>query len=68
MSLFNINEKLVVAVFGKQIHLVDHSTRGQGGNMFYIFILIHTFCYLDLDFDIVEAEVKEEDETPAGDD
>ena len=40
VSLFNITEKLVVAVFGYEINLVDRSTTGQGRNMFYIFILI----------------------------
>ena len=27
--MFNINEKLVVAVFGYEINLVDRSTRGE---------------------------------------
>lgn len=67
MNLFNINEKLVVAVFGYEINLVDRSTRGQQRNIWYI-LLQFWFIYVDLEFKMVEAEVKEEDETPAGDD
>ena len=33
VSLLNIKEKLVVAVFGYEINLVDCSTRGQERNM-----------------------------------
>ena len=49
--------------------------RDQSGGLFYYrsdwkyLIYFNTILiYLDLEFKMVEAEVKEEDETPAGDD
>ena len=69
VNLFNINEKLVVAVFGYEINLVDRSTRGQTRKIIlYILIL---FCFfLDLEFKIIETKKNEgyEDGDDAGDD
>ena len=67
--MFNLREKLVVAVFGYEINLVDRSTRGQTRKIIlYILIL---FCFfLDLEFKIIETKKNEgyEDGDDAGDD